>query len=204
MKKTLFLTISLLTASLCSLRAQTDSVQVAPEGYRYVDSLIYIPAARYNESLKDKDIFEIMPQGVTVNQSEELRTAAELQIEASSSNALETDGYRIRIYFDNRQDAREASEKAQERSKRLFPGYSTYRTYIYPNFKVTVGDFRTKAEAQIALKEVARYFPSAFVVKERMKFPSITQDGLYTVDTLKVLVPVEAPESAAAVTEGEK
>lgn len=203
MKKTFFLTILLLTASLCCLRAQTDSVLVAPEGYRYVDSLIYIPAARYNESLKDKDIFEIMPQGVTVNQSEELRTAAELQIEASSSNALETDGYRIRIYFDNRQDAREASEKAQERSKRLFPGYSTYRTYIYPNFKVTVGDFRTKAEAQIALKEVARYFPSAFVVKERMKFPSITQDGLYTVDTLKVLVPVEVPESAAAVTEVE-
>lgn len=204
MKKTLFLTILTLTASLCCLRAQTDSVLVAPEGYRYVDSLIYIPAARYNESLMGKDIFEIMPQGVTVNQSEELRAAAELQIEASSSNRLETDGYRIRIYFDNRQDAREASEKAQERSKRLFPGYSTYRTYIYPNFKVTVGDFRTKAEAQIALKEVARYFPSAFVVKERMKFPSITQDGLYTVDTLKVLVPVDVPESAAAVTEGEK
>ncbi len=201
MKKTLLLTILMLTASLCSLRAQTDSLPPAPEGYRYVDSLIYIPASRYNESLKGKDIFEIMPQGVTINQSEELRTAAQVRIEASSSNRLETDGYRIRIYFDNRQDAREASEKAQERSKRLFPGYSTYRTYIYPNFKVTVGDFRTKAEAQIALKNVARYFPSAFVVKERMKFPSITQDDLYTVDTLKILVPVEVPESATAVTE---
>ncbi len=201
MKKTLLLTILMLTASLCSLRAQTDSLPPAPEGYRYVDSLIYIPASRYNESLKGNDIFEIMPQGVTINQSEELRTAAQVRIEASSSNRLETDGYRIRIYFDNRQDAREASEKAQERSKRLFPGYSTYRTYIYPNFKVTVGDFRTKAEAQIALKNVARYFPSAFVVKERMKFPSITQDDLYTVDTLKILVPVEVPESATAVTE---
>ncbi len=201
MKKTVSIII-LLIASLVSLRAQTDSVLVAPEGYKYVDSLIYIPTSRYTDSLKGKNIFEIMPEGVTVNQSEQLRTAAELQIEANAANVLETDGYRIRIYFDNKQDARDASQKAQERSKKLFPGYNTYRTYIYPNFKVTVGDFRTKAEAQIALKEVAKYFPSAFVVKERMKFPSITQDGLYTVDTLKVLVPIVVEENI--VTEGEK
>lgn len=197
----LFITLVCLAVNFIPLCAQTDSLQrdsllvdsllVAPEGYQFVDSLVYIPTSRYTDSLKGRNIFEIMPQGVSINQSDELLSAARLQVEANFADTLESNGYRIRIFFDNRQDAREASRAAQERSRKLFPGYRTYRTYIYPNFKVTVGDFRTRAEAQMALREVLRYFPSAFVVKERMKFPSIALSDLYTVDTLKVLVPLE-------------
>ena len=93
--------------------------------------------------------------------------------------------------MDNKQDAREASERAQKRFEKLFPGYLTYRSYIYPNFKVTVGDFRTKADAQVALKEISRYFPSAFIVKERMKFPQVSLSDTYRVDTLSILVPID-------------
>ncbi len=184
----LFITLVCLAVNFIPLCAQTDSLQ---RDSLLVDSLVYIPTSRYTDSLKGRNIFEIMPQGVSINQSDELLSAANLQVEANFADTLESNGYRIRIFFDNRQDAREASRAAQERSRKLFPGYRTYRTYIYPNFKVTVGDFRTRAEAQMALREVLRYFPSAFVVKERMKFPSIALSDLYTVDTLKVLVPLE-------------
>ncbi len=200
MRRFIFAAVLFLSASY-SLFAQTDSLQrdsvlvdslsVVPEGFRYADSLVCVPVPRYTDSLKGKDIFAVMPCGVTVNQSEELLHAVQLQVEANFADTLESNGYRIRIFFDNRQDAREASKAAQERSQELFPGYRTYRTYIYPNFKVTVGDFRTRAEAQMALREVQRHFPSAFVVRERMKFPSIALSDLYTVDTLKVLVPLE-------------
>jgi len=54
-----------------------------------------------------------------------------------------------------------------------------------------VGDFRTKAEAQVALKHIVKSFPNAFVVKERMKFPVIDQNELYTVDTVRVLAPIK-------------
>lgn len=184
----LFITLVCLAVNFIPLCAQTDSLQ---RDSLLVDSLVYIPTSRYTDSLKGRNIFEIMPQGVSINQSDELLSAANLQVEANFADTLESNGYRIRIFFDNRQDAREASRAAQERSRKLFPGYRTYRTYIYPNFKVTVGDFRTRAEAQMALREILRYFPSAFVVKERMKFPSIALSDLYTVDTLKVLVPLE-------------
>ncbi len=178
-------------SAFTALRAQQiDSSLVAPEGYEYVDSLVYVPVPRYTDSLKGRSILEVMPQSVTVNQSRALSQAAERQITANFENTLETEGYRIRIFFDNRQDSREASAQAEKLSRKIFPGYMTYRTFIYPNFKVTIGDFRTKADAQIALKEVSRYFPSAFVVKERMKFPEISLDSPYTVDTVKVLVPV--------------
>ena len=57
-----------------------------------------------------------------------------------------------------------------------------------------MGDFRTKAEAQVALKNIVGVFPNAFVVKERMKFPVVSQVETYSVDTIKVLVPIEVVE----------
>ncbi|MGM9788259.1 MAG: SPOR domain-containing protein [Candidatus Cryptobacteroides sp.] len=167
---------------------------IIPEGFKMVDSLVYVPASRYTESLAGRNIFHIMPYGVRLNQSPELYAASRRYIAENEQNTLESEGYRIRIYFDNRQDAREASERAQKRFEKLFPGYQTYRSYIYPNFKVTVGDFRSKTDAQIALKEISRYFPSAFIVKERMKFPQISLTELYRVDTISFLVPVNDTE----------
>ncbi len=190
MNKRLTALLICMFSALTVLRAQVDSSLVAPEGYKYVDSLVYVPVPRYTDSLKGKSILEVMPEGVTVNQSVAISRAAERQVVFNLENSLETEGYRIRIFFDNRQDSREASAQAEKMSRKIFPGYMTYRTFIYPNFKVTIGDFRTKTDAQIALKEVSKYFPSAFVVKERMKFPEISLDSLYTVDTLKVLVPI--------------
>lgn len=173
-----------------SLYQSSDSLMLAPEGFEYKDSIVYIPVSRFTDSLKGKDVFEVMSGKVVINQSPALESAARQKIDADFNDHLETEGYRIRIFFDNRQDAREESENAQKRFEKLYPGYSTYRTFIYPNFKVTVGDFRTKAEAQVALKHVIKNFPNAFVVKERMKFPVIDQSELYTMDTLKVLVPI--------------
>lgn len=164
---------------------------IVPEGFKYVDTLIYVPPSRYTDSLAGRNVFHIMPIGVKLNQSPQLYGAARRYIEENEQNALESEGYRIRIYFDNKQDAREASERAQKRFEKLFPGYLTYRSYIYPNFKVTVGDFRTKADAQVALKEISRYFPSAFIVKERMKFPQVSLSDTYRVDTLSILVPID-------------
>ena len=164
---------------------------VVPEGFQMVDSLVYVPCSRYTDSLAGRNIFHIMPYGVRLTQSPELYSASKKYIEENEQNALESEGYRIRIYFDNRQDAREASERAQKRFEKLFPAYQTYRSYIYPNFKVTVGDFRSKTDAQIALKEISRYFPSAFIVKERMKFPQISLTERYTVDTISISVPLK-------------
>ncbi len=175
--------------------AVADSVNLVPEGFEYKDSLVYVPVSRMTDSLRGRDVFEVLSgSGVVVRQSPELASAVGDRIDANYANTLETEGYRIRIFFDNRQDAREASELAVRRFEKLFPGYQTYRTFIYPNFKVTVGDFRTKAEAQVALKNIVRVFPNAFVVKERMKFPVVSQVEKYSVDTIKVLVPIEVVE----------
>lgn len=163
-----------------------DSLETLPKGYVFVDSLVYVPLTRYTDSLVGKDVL-IGDSTVVINQSDSFLRAAKAQVEANATNIYEVDGYRIRIYLDNKQESRDASEKAEKKAKKLFPYYQTYRTYAYPNFKVTVGDFRTKAEAQIALKSVVKYFPSAFIVKEKMKFPVVSQSEAYKVDTIKLI-----------------
>lgn len=171
-----------------------DSLLVAPEGYKIVDSIIYTPVGRYNEALADSSLYEALPSGVQLHQSANITQSAMRQIEDNAS-AL-TDGYRIRIFFDNKQDARNASLESEERFRRLFPGYNTYRTFQNPFFKVTVGDFRTKVDAQKALQDIVRTFPSAFIVKEKMRFPVISETMRVKVDTVRMLVPI--PQEAAA------
>lgn len=182
-------------AALCCFSAFSQVKEPAPPaGYKYIDSVIYTPVPRINESLAGKSIFEVLPGGVKVHQSTAIRSAVASQV--GKNRALQTDGFRIRIYFDNKQNSREASTESEQRFRRLFPGYNTYRTFKNPFFKVTVGDFRTRADAQVALQRISRVFPDAFIVKEKMKFPVISDQVRVTVDTVRMLVPIEPPKPA--------
>jgi hypothetical protein len=99
-------------------------------------------------------------------------------------------GYRVRIFFDNKQSARSESEAALKRFESLYHGVKAYRSYANPYFKVTVGDFRTKSEAMELLEHIKPEFPSAFVVKENITFPVVDKDNAYVTDTVKVYRPV--------------
>ena len=189
--KRLLIAFGALLISVCAF-AQIE--EPAPEGYTYVDSVIYTPVPRVNETLSGKSVGDVLPGRVKLHRSPSIRSAAESLIRKNRSE--QTDGYRIRIYFDNKQNSREASAESEARFKRLFPGYNTYRTFKNPFFKVTVGDFRTKADAQVALQRIVRVFPDAFIVKEQMKFPVISDQVRVTADTVRMLVPIEPPKPA--------
>lgn len=176
-----------------------DSLLIAPEGYTIVDSIIYVPISRYNETLADTSLYEALPAGVQLHQNTHITSAAMHRIEENASTL--TDGYRIRIFFDNKQDARKASLESEVRFRRLFPGYNTYRTFQNPFFKVTVGDFRTKVDARKALQKIVRVFPSAFIVKEKMRFPVISETVRVRMDTVRVIVPIPQETAAAQETE---
>lgn len=181
-----FLTaFGLLLLSVCAF-AQTE--EPPKEGYKYIDTVIYKAVPRVNEALVGKTVNDVLPGRVKVHQSPSIKLAADAQVRKNKT--VQTDGFRIRIYFDNKQNSREASAESEARFKKLFPGYNTYRTFKNPYFKVTVGDFRTKADAQIALQKISRVFPDAFIVSEKMKFPVISDQVRVTVDTVRMQVPI--------------
>ena len=192
----LTLVFSLVAAVFFSADAYAQE-PVAPEGYVYVDSLIYVPNVSVDSTLVDMDIFLDMPSEalgaeatVTVEQSELIEQSMRKHVEANQSRALS--GYRVRIFFDNKQTARNESEQTVAKFRELFQEIAVYRTYTNPYFKVTVGDCRTRSEAMHLLSRIKRNFPSAFVVKENIECPLVDDQAAYRIDTVKVLRPIVA------------
>ncbi|MEO8087500.1 MAG: SPOR domain-containing protein [Bacteroidota bacterium] len=79
-------------------------------------------------------------------------------------------GYRVQIYFGSvRQKASEVKLDINSKHAEM----SSYLTYLAPNFKVRVGDFRTRLEAQGFLKSIEGQYPTSFIVQDEIRLPSM-------------------------------
>ena len=126
-------------------------------------------ASQVDSTLMGRSILSVMGSGVTVNQSRSMRTAFDSYI--SNNAAKKLTGYRIRVYFDNGQSARMRSESIARSVSNAFPGIGVYRTFESPNFKVTVGDFRTKDEALKVYHSLKATYPTAIILRETINYP---------------------------------
>lgn len=90
----------------------------------------------------------------------------------NKNNAISSDettnGYRLQIFFGSN---RQAAYNAQAKFKDEYPDIRTYITYTEPNFKVQVGDFRTRLEAQKLQSELTQMFGSMFVIPTKINPP---------------------------------
>ena len=84
-------------------------------------------------------------------------------------------GYRIHIFSNLGSDARDQMQTAQTRFYELFPEIPIYREYKSPYFKVYVGDFRTRVDALKEFNRIKRYFPSAFIVPDKINYPELEE-----------------------------
>lgn len=196
MKTTKTLIAFLIAAVLSGLNAASAQEIVVPEGYELADSIVYRPVSAVDTTLAGKNILYIMPKkdmgsiaDVNVFQADTISQAVLEHVAANADRAM--NGYRVRIFFDNKQSARTASEETLKRFESMYHDVVAYRTYANPYFKVTVGDFRTKSEAMALLERIRYEFPSAFVVKENIAFPVVDKENAYVTDTLKVLRPIQ-------------
>lgn len=77
-------------------------------------------------------------------------------------------GYRVQIYFGaNRPKAAEIKNDFNSKH----PEKTSYITYQQPNFKIRVGDFRTRLEAQKFLKDIEGQYATSFIVQDEIKLP---------------------------------
>lgn len=77
-------------------------------------------------------------------------------------------GYRVRIFFDNSQNARALANDAIARFKSLYPAIPAYLVYENPYFKVTVGNCLSIEEANILVGGIKGAFDRAFPVREEI------------------------------------
>ena len=126
-------------------------------------------SAQVDSTLMGRSILSVMGSGVTVNQSRTMRSALDSYV--SNNAAKKLTGYRIRVYFDNGQSARMRSESIARSVSNAFPGIGVYRTFESPNFKVTVGDFRTKDDALKVYHALKATYPTAIILRETINYP---------------------------------
>ena len=189
MRSTRILAIIIITAFSACFSGSAFAQQVeVPEGYELVDSVVYRPVATADSTLAGKNIFNVLPDKVNVHQSQQIANSMASHVASNKSRTMP--GYRVRIFFDNKQNARAESETTLKKFKGLYPEVTAYRIYANPYFKVTVGDFRTKSEAMNLLGRIKGAFPSAFVVKENIEYPVVDKDNAVIADTIKVMRPV--------------
>lgn len=126
----------------------------------------------YFAKAKAPIIEEIESRGlITVNVPAELENVLLFnQQAAASSHHSEEEveeaptqrvGYRIQVFDDN--NPRTAKAQAEERKRMIenkFPEFRAYTTFNSPYWRVKVGDFRTRSEAEAALGAIRSAFPS--------------------------------------------
>ncbi len=79
-------------------------------------------------------------------------------------------GFRVQVMAaGNRADV----NKAKGQFYGMFPDIKTFVIYQQPNFKLRVGNFRSKTEAYKAWKEITKYFPGAFITPDEIKMSEL-------------------------------
>lgn len=77
-------------------------------------------------------------------------------------------GFRVQIFFDSGNNSRQAAEATQTRFRSRHPNVPSYLTFREPNFRIRVGDFRTRHEARGFMRQIQADYPNAFVIKDEI------------------------------------
>lgn len=107
----------------------------------------------------------IAQQGtVTVNQDSKIPKLLSLKKSLEKENKL-SDGYTIQLYYGELSRANSVIRKYRN----IYATWPASIEYETPNYKVWVGNFGTRLEADRALIEIQRDFPTAFILKPERK-----------------------------------
>ncbi|MCK0122962.1 SPOR domain-containing protein [Gelidibacter sp. F2691] len=97
---------------------------------------------------------------VSVDQPKDIDKLLEFKKDLRSMEA-----FRIQVYNGSRGGA----ESAKSQATSLFPEWSNSIEYEQPNYKIWVGNFRTRLEADRALMTVKKSYANAFILLPKIK-----------------------------------
>ena len=97
---------------------------------------------------------------ITLNEDLKIHQLLELKKSLEEENKL-TDGYTIQLYYGEKNRANNVIQKYRY----TYDSWSATIKYETPNYKVWVGNFSSRIDADRALIEIKKKFPSAFILK---------------------------------------
>jgi SPOR domain len=90
-----------------------------------------------------------------------------------NQNRKGIEGFRIQIFFDSGNNSKTKAESIYEGFKAKYPEMGAYLSFKSPNYKVRVGDFRTRLDAQRFLNEIITEYPNAWIIADMIKLPNV-------------------------------
>ncbi len=89
----------------------------------------------------------------------------------SSDNTI--DGFRVQIFMDSGNDALDEAEAVMKDFSDNFPLVQAYLVFGQPYYRVRVGDFRTRLEAEKLHLILKEKYPKAFVTADKIQLPEV-------------------------------
>ncbi len=80
-------------------------------------------------------------------------------------------GYRVQIYLGDRGEAEEVRRAFLIKHVDL----PAYLSYLAPNFRVRVGDLRSRLEAEKLRQEIIGEFPGSYIVPDEIEMPRLVE-----------------------------
>ncbi len=142
-------------------------------------SPLALSAQQVDSVLLGRDVYNWLaepgPAGnhIRIYQSDSIDNYMQGKLLSDMTAGSKLNGFRVRIFFDNKQSARSESERIAGEFSAASPGIAVYRIYENPYFKVTVGDFRTKSEATRFMNSIKGIYPQAFITREHINYPPL-------------------------------
>ncbi len=83
----------------------------------------------------------------------------------SAATRVKVRGFRVQIFAGSN---RNQAFSEQTRFRSMYKDIDTYITYDEPNYRVKVGDFKSRSEANAFMRELRQYFSNVFVFSENV------------------------------------
>ena len=110
--------------------------------------------------------------GVVVTQDKRIDKLVETHKQLNT--IIETiPGYRVQIFFDSGSNSRSKSLQVKDQFISKYAGMEAYMVFHEPYYKIRVGNFRSRMEAQGFKQSIILEYPSAFVVKDDIILPNV-------------------------------
>lgn len=85
------------------------------------------------------------------------------------------DGWRVQIFFDSGANSKSRASEALNRFTSLYPETQAYLSFKEPYYRVRVGDFRSRLEAEGFMKAIQAEYSNAFATADKINPPPLDQ-----------------------------
>jgi hypothetical protein len=82
-------------------------------------------------------------------------------------------GYRVQIFYESGNYSKNKALGVKAKFYSLYPDVPAYIVYQEPYYRVRVGNFRNKLEANAFKEAIKKEFPEAYVIRDNIDLPMV-------------------------------